>query len=185
MALSAGRSRRARTGCRPHRGCRSRSRRGRRGRCRRRCSAAPAPSAMTSVAVAPEVETEASVPRDGTFVSVQGRCRWRRRAFRRRSACTRSTLPLQLTSCIDERPATRTGLAPSAGGGGERGVVAGCVADPGGVCGECDREGADGGVGGACAFGDREGGVAGGDGDGGERAAAGAFASVHGVVPAV
>ena len=75
---------------------------------------APAPSAMTSVAVAPEVETEESVPAEGTFVSVQGGVGGG--GERLREGRLHAIDPaVRMTSCMTSMPATRTGLAPSAG----------------------------------------------------------------------
>ncbi len=119
---------------------------------------APAPSfAMTSVAVAPEVETAASEPPLGTFVSVQGAVSEEGSTVSREGGETGR--PCRCRRCRASRAcaATSTGRAPSVGEvAAKAGEVAAGVADAGRARGERDGEGADGGVGCACAFGDRE-----------------------------
>ena len=146
---------------------------------------APAPSAMTSVAVAPEVETEESVPDEGTFVSVQGAVSVEAASVSEKVACTRSTLPFAVTSCMTSmsRDEDRLG-AVRRPRRRKRGEVAGGIADPGRARGKSDRERAHGGVGTpapsvivSVATADET-----------ETEASvppeGTFASVHGVVPA-
>ena len=131
---------------------------------------APAPSAMTSVAVAPEVETEASVPPEGTFVSVQGAVSVEAASVSEKVACTRSTLPFALTSCMTSVPATRIGLAPSAGAvAAKEERLPAASRMPLALVASATREGPDRGVGSPGAFGDDERGDRGGDRDGGER----------------
>ena len=77
--------------------------------------AAPAPSVIVRVAVAPAVETAASVPALGTFVSVHGAVSVEAASGSLKSALTRSILPLPSMSFITSVPATRTGLALSVG----------------------------------------------------------------------
>ena len=135
---------------------------------------APAPSAMTSVAVAPEVETEASVPPEGTFVSVQGAVSVEAASVSEKVACTRSTLPFALTSCMTSVPATRIGLAPSAGAvAAKEERLPAASRMPLALVASATREGPDRGVGSPGAFGDDERGDRGGDRDGGERSTGG------------
>ena len=118
---------------------------------------APAPSAMTSVAVAPEVETDESVPPEGTFVSVQGAVSDEAESVSEKVACTRSTLPFAVTSCMTSVPATRIGLAPSEGevaAKEERLPAASRI--PVAFVANATVKAADRGVGSARAFGDRE-----------------------------
>ena len=48
-------------------------------------------------------------------MSVQGAVSVEAASVSEKVACTRSTLPFAVTSCMTSMPATRTGLAPSAG----------------------------------------------------------------------